>query len=480
MYNSNHWNYNGIKFIEFYGLRRSGNHAIVAWLLKNLSTYDANIQNLIAPEPSIGFISKKCGDAYHLNDVGSSWSVNNPKYLAGLIDGYVSSGAKTIVLSYEDYGPDVGLLHTFPDEFYFLKNSKKIVLVRDIVNVLASRYKASIGPISKHIAFDINVNKINAWIKGAISKELKIKYEDWLISKEYRDSICEGLNIDNRDLTDHISSAGGGSSFSGIVNVNKHRLLNRSKEVDLPEDWNFYLKTVEVIRARKTIGYIKPKEDAKYIKVIGDSHTSIFDGYQGDEFFFKQVRVHGATARGSANLKTKTNSLELFREGLKGKKADKIIIGLGEVDCGYVIWWQNKFKQKSIEDALNESIDGMFNFIENEVSPIYKANEIILMSVIPPVIEDNTNSKFLEGRRSEVNPSLDERLALTNVWNSKLANRCKELGYYCINMNTKLLDENNRVKKEYRNPNEWNHHLWESSTISVFLEEAKSILLKTD
>jgi hypothetical protein len=475
MFNTKDWNYDGVRFIEFYGLRRSGNHAILAWLIKNLSTTDSELENLIAPTPELGFISKRCGDAYHLNDIGTGWSVSNPKYLAGLIDGYVSAGAKTIVLSYEDYGPDVSLLHTFPNEFHFLKDSKKIVLVRDIVNVLASRYKASTGPIGKLVAFDVNVNKINAWITGAISQEFKIKYEDWLISKEYRDSICEHLNITNRDLTDHVSSAGGGSSFSGMLKVNKDKLLNRSKEVDLPEDWNFYLKTVEVIRARKTAGYIKHKEDAKVIKVIGDSHTSIFDGYTGDEYFFDQTRVHGATARGSANPKTKTNSLELFREGLKDKKADKVIVGLGEVDCGYIIWWQNKFKQKSLEDALNESMDGLFKFVKEEVESIYKADEIVIMAVIPPVIEDNTNSKFLEGRRAEVNPSIDERLALTNLWNTKLAKRCKDLGYHCINMNSELLDENRRVKKEYRNPDQWNHHLWESSTIQVALNKLKDI-----
>ena len=128
-------------------------------------------------------------------------------------------------------------------------------------------YKASqkIGP--DKVSFGIDVNKINSWIKTAIGSEFKIKYEDWLTSKEYRDQICKELQIPNRDLTTHVSNAGGGSSFSGTFLPNKDRLLNRHKEVDLPREWSFYLETVEVIRARKTAGYIKPKEDAVHIKV---------------------------------------------------------------------------------------------------------------------------------------------------------------------------------------------------------------------
>lgn len=469
------WNYNGVNFIEFYGLRRSGNHAIIAWLMKNLSSYEAELETLIAPFPELGFISKRCGDVYHLNDVGSGWSVGNPEYLAGLIDAYVSMGAKTIVISYEDYSPEASLLHTFPGKFDFLKGAKKIALIRDLVNVISSRYKAQQKISPEKVSFGVNIDKVNYWIKTAIGSEFKIKYEDWLTSKEYRDQICKELQIPNRDITNHVSSAGGGSSFSGIFPVNKDRLLNRHKEVNLPKEWGFYLETIEVIRARKTAGYIKPKEGATHIKVIGDSHTAIFDGYTGDEYFFDQTRVHGATARGSANPKTKTNSLEQFKAGLSGKKAEKVIVGLGEVDCGYLIWYRNKHKGISLDQAMQESMDGMFLFIEQEVRTIYEPSEIILMSVIPPIIEDNTNPNFLEGRRADVNPTLDERFELTERWNNELLKRCDELGYTYINFNSKILDDSNRVKQEYRSLNQWNHHLFESRTIPLVIEDLKEL-----
>ena len=255
--------------------------------------------------------------------------------------------------------------------------------------------------------------------------------------------------------------------------ANKERLLNRHKEVQIPKEWSFYLETVEVIRARKTAGYLKKSQNAKLIKVIGDSHTSIFDAYTGSEFIFDQTRVHGATARGSANPKTKTNSLEQFRNGLKGPKAKKVIIGLGEVDCGYIIWWRNAFKNETIEKALTDSMDGMFNFIQSEILQIYEPKDVIIMSVIPPVIEDNTNPNFLEGRRAEVNPSIEDRYELTVKWNNVLAERCNKLGYTCININSEITDSNNRVLNKYRNPNALNHHLWEYSTLDVVLNKLK-------
>ena len=91
------------------------------------------------------------------------------------------------------------------------------------------------------------------------------------------------------------------------------------------------------------------------------------------------------TAKGSANPKTKTNSLEQFRKGLSGKKADRVIIGLGEVDCGYLIWYRNKHKGISIEQSMKDSMDGMLTFIKNEVRPIYEPSEIIILSSIPPI-----------------------------------------------------------------------------------------------
>lgn len=482
MFNSSNWNYDGVQFIEFYGLRRSGNHAVLAWLMKNLDRNDSELQEVISPTPEIGFLVKRCGSVYHINDVGTGWATNNPAYIAGLIDGYVSSGAKTIILSYEDYEPQASLGLTFPSFFPFLKDALKIALVRDLPNVMASRHKKIEGIKAKGAnpeewgLLDMNVNKINAWIYCAIEeKSTKIRYEDWLTSKEYRDEFCKNLNIPNLDYTGHMSSAGGGSSFTGTEEVpNAEDLLNRWKSVDIPKEWKGYLDTPPVIRARRKAGYFPTKQDAEKIMVIGDSHTEVFEGYIGKDYIFEQVRCHGATARGAISPITKTDSLKIFRNGLATKEANRVIIELGEVDCGYLLWMKNKQTGEPLLDLMNESIDRLIKFVEEEVYQYFGPEDVIMMSVIPPIVEDMTDKRFLDGNRGGVNPSLAERRSLTRMWNKRLARECSARGWKNLNINPKITT-GEEVIQQFRNPNPWDHHLWPASTIGTIIEELERL-----
>jgi len=471
-----------IKFYEFYGLRRSGNHAIIAWLMKNLDGEDNSIETVLGKNNKKGFFVKRCGDVYHINDVGTLWVTSNPSYVSGLVSGYISLGAKAIIFSYEDYEPQASLALTFPALFPFLENALKIALFRDLPNVMASRYKKIEGIKAKQNEpdawrlLDININKINSWIYCAIEEQsIKIKYEDWLTSKEYRDNFCKNLNIPNLDYTNHMSSAGGGSSFTGIKSIpNSKDLLNRWKDVNIPEEWKSYLEAPQVIRARRKAGYFPTRPDAEKIMVIGDSHTEVFEGYIGEDYIFEQIRCHGATARGAISPITKTDSLKIFRNGLATKEANRVIIELGEVDCGYLIWIKNKQTKEPILDLMNESIDRLIKFVEEEVYQYFEPKDVIMMSVIPPIIEDMTDKRFLEGNRGGVNPSLEERISLIRTWNKRLAIECKARGWKNLNINSRITAEE-RVIQQFRNPNPWDHHLWPATTIGTVIEELEKL-----
>jgi len=240
--------YSKIEFIEVYGLRRSGNHAIIGWLLKNMCTNEVtNTESLVAPWPSSGFLSQRCDDVYHINDVGSGWSVGNPTYVRGLIDAYISMGAKRIIISYEDTTHRPSLYGLDKDLFYFLENSKKIVILRDLANTFASRLMASIKEFGEPNwdkspnPFLITELIINKWSINEMFEGTKINYENWLTSKEYRDQICRDLNIENRDITSEISNAGGGSSFKNTLD--KETLLRRYKQVEFPREIVDFLKS---------------------------------------------------------------------------------------------------------------------------------------------------------------------------------------------------------------------------------------------
>ncbi len=93
------------------------------------------------------------------------------------------------------------------------------------------------------------------------------------------------------------------------------------------------------------------------ILVLGDSHCDIFRycNIKQNDIYFDVHNVGGATAQGSVNPNSNTNALNIFRNKIhKINKTDYkyVIINLGEVDCGFVIWYRKKKYNISTEEQL--------------------------------------------------------------------------------------------------------------------------------
>lgn len=226
---------------SFYGLRRSGNHAILEWLLYNMGNKADRFCHKVE-NGSEKVISR--GTAFYFNDV-SRYKGNHIQLCYDVISAY-QLGAKDLLVTYEDKSIS-----------YKLTPSKKnIVVVRDILNVLASRLKNSNAKNPRDMRIDKEI--IDLWKKHASNEDcVKILYEKWLISQEYRNSICEHLNISNFDNIEDVYSFGGGSSFTGQVLDSKENLLNRYKDVDFPNEINEMISDKSIIELRKKLGYIK-------------------------------------------------------------------------------------------------------------------------------------------------------------------------------------------------------------------------------
>ena len=214
-------NWKKINVIEFYGMRRSGNHAILSWFMNNLNTEGRSGKDpeiLIAPYPELGFISQRVGNVYHINDCASSWAVNNPAYIRGLMEAYISVGAKTIILSYEDTSPthSIGNENYYPEIFPMLKGAPKMIALRNLEGMLASRIKATNDADKPGINFEITEYTIVNYINQVFHPNAtKVHFESWCNSKEYRDLVMYNIKLPNIDYTSHVSKAGGGSSYSG-------------------------------------------------------------------------------------------------------------------------------------------------------------------------------------------------------------------------------------------------------------------------
>ena len=253
MWNTN-IDYNSIRFIEFYGLRRAGNHATLAWLMANLNTLEGvhEPEPLISPFPKWGFISQRLGDVYHINDVGSPWTLHHPEYLRGIIDSYGSDKAKTIILSYEDLSPNYSVFYDNKELFFMLKNSEKWSVIRNWDNLLASRAKSYSAKVpSRKQVFNLSSRTILSYIRMVSTPESEcspIHFDSWCQSKDYRDHLMKKAGLPNYDIVGHRSNAGGGSYFDST------NVLNRKLE-KIPEEWQENLaKTKDLIyKAQKVI-----------------------------------------------------------------------------------------------------------------------------------------------------------------------------------------------------------------------------------
>lgn len=222
-----------------YGLSRSGNHAIIEWLLKNLSNDISNVNR----ESKIGI---GYGDSYHINDISShDKHLNISKIISECKIKY-----NNLIVSYENLNYDY--------ELDITKDFQKIIIIRDLPNVLASRYKF-LTKNSGNQWMTINDEILDCWKKMAYADRdghLLIKFDHWVSSKQYRDTICQRLEIENRDITNTVPSYGNGSSFVGMKLSTPYELKNRISKVEPPDYIKKMILDDGVTEIRKKLGFI--------------------------------------------------------------------------------------------------------------------------------------------------------------------------------------------------------------------------------
>jgi hypothetical protein len=217
------------------------------------------------------------------------------------------------------------------------------------------------------------------------------------------------------------------------------------------------------------------------VLVCGDSHTRIFqycNKYQHD-FRFDVCAVDGATAQGVVNPNSATDAMAIFTKKILNsrKKYAKIIIMLGEVDCGFVIWVRSKRYNINVDEQIATSVKNLFIFVSNIILKNgYRNNQIIICGSILPTIKDSTNKKILNGTRSEVDISQVVRTKKTLLYNSIVKNNCQKCGYYYMDITKDILDKTGVIKNIFLNKNPADHHLDNKTTYILWLNELKSII----
>jgi hypothetical protein len=214
------------------------------------------------------------------------------------------------------------------------------------------------------------------------------------------------------------------------------------------------------------------------ICVLGDSHSQVFNLCSTNEIKFDVQIVPGATAQGCVNPNSMTNSLEIYKSHImKTNKYDKIMIMLGEVDCGYLIWVRCKRYNISIESQIDLCIKNINTFINDVLlSNDYINEQIVLCGVHLPTIKDNTNHKYLCGARKEVDVGQYERTLKTLEYNSYLKKMAEVNGYKYIDITKYIIQQNGLVNDYYLSSNVGDHHLDDTKISDFWKYEIKKIL----
>lgn len=240
--------------IRIIGLSRSGNHAIINWIINQLQGRYC-FMNCAEPKYNPYFTSRP------LSEGGNS-------YLTNILN-FDLEKEREGNFTLKDY-----LLYSHEDCFlgamnnrHFKENrrewvgataaGKDLLILRDPFNLFASRIKSGLitGHYTHHGTKPISVLTLKRIYKQHareflgkkkyLKNRVLINFNRWTSEKEYRKAIAEKLNISFSDKGfTEVMNVAGGSSFDGTDfcgNANKMDLNNRWKEFASDESyWSFF------------------------------------------------------------------------------------------------------------------------------------------------------------------------------------------------------------------------------------------------
>ena len=226
------------RLVRLLGIQRSGNHAIVGWLLNNLE-----------------------GKVIFCNDLSLGQHPRN----APMKELRWRKGGATVIVSYEDYQhEELGLLEV-PEWYGSTSSVHDVLILRDPFNLFASHYAWRFPQGEKfrgdksHRQKIIDLWKNNArsflqFVEQGDSKVLCISYNRWLTDSDYRVVLSSSLGMDNASRSNEVMDFGGGSSFEGTGSSDGNRkYLQRFLSLSDNEDFKSIFLDREIVTLSERI-----------------------------------------------------------------------------------------------------------------------------------------------------------------------------------------------------------------------------------
>jgi len=209
------------------------------------------------------------------------------------------------------------------------------------------------------------------------------------------------------------------------------------------------------------------------VLVLGDSHALAFKYRNVKKFFpglcFNVVSVGGATVSGLSNPNSKTQAFPIFNRALEYNKAKTVVILLGEVDTGFVIWYQVEKYGDKLDSILQKTLKKYQDFLQS----VAAKRNVICVSAPLPTIEDGQLLGKVANERKNITASLSARVSLTIRFNSAMEDFCKKNAIDYINLDSQILGENGTVKRTFLNADPRDHHFNRAAYSKLICEKLK-------
>jgi hypothetical protein len=204
--------------IRVVGMSRSGNHAIIDWILAQARGRTCFL-NCAEPGTNPFLTARPLGEAEPAHRANYS-SFHLPSESGGAF-----SRKDLLIHSYED-----AFLRRFGDARHeelhdgLVGSSARrvdVLIVRDPFNLFASRLASGIGTVSLQTAGRIWCQHAREFVglrRHLGNQRVMVSYNAWVSSCEYRESLARRLGLDFDDAAARsVPSTGGGSSFDGTA-----------------------------------------------------------------------------------------------------------------------------------------------------------------------------------------------------------------------------------------------------------------------
>jgi hypothetical protein len=222
-------------------------------------------------------------------------------------------------------------------------------------------------------------------------------------------------------------------------------------------------------------------EQREPVLCLGDSHIRVFELIEETSLIpharFELCWIAGATAQGIVNPNSQTHALREFEARLdRAPVSQTLVFQLGEVDCGFLIWYRAAKYGISIESQLESSLSNYCSFLDSVRARGF--SELLVLSAPLPTVADGIRWGDVPNLRSEVTAPQRERTELTLTYNARLAERCLASGHRFVDVTSAQLDpKTGLIRRELLRPNPFNYHLDADRYARLIVRELGPMLL---